>query len=276
MSARSPARCATMRACWPSSPATTPTIRRPARSRCPTTRRCSKAAWRACGSACRCPRRWRRSMPRSAPRCRRRPMRWASWAPTVAPATLPDFTALYRSAEVIVKCEAAAMHRPVDGGRRALRQPGAHAHGGGLLHPGDAVHRRAAPARALRARVPRHGHGRASTPCCCRPSPSPSRPSRRPMSRRRAAPPRSPWWRASPGSRARSTRSACRRCRCPAASTATAADRPAAGRPAVRRGAALPHRPRLPGRDRASQEGAGVVLPDRVCGRPPGCKSFLG
>jgi aspartyl-tRNA(Asn)/glutamyl-tRNA(Gln) amidotransferase subunit A len=26
--------------------------------------------------------------------------------------TLPDFTALYRSAEVMVKCEAAAMHRP--------------------------------------------------------------------------------------------------------------------------------------------------------------------
>jgi aspartyl-tRNA(Asn)/glutamyl-tRNA(Gln) amidotransferase subunit A len=30
----------------------------------------------------------------------------------VRPATLPDFTALHRSAEVIVKCEAAAMHRP--------------------------------------------------------------------------------------------------------------------------------------------------------------------
>jgi aspartyl-tRNA(Asn)/glutamyl-tRNA(Gln) amidotransferase subunit A len=30
----------------------------------------------------------------------------------VTPAKLPDFTALYRSAEVIVKCEAAAMHRP--------------------------------------------------------------------------------------------------------------------------------------------------------------------
>jgi aspartyl-tRNA(Asn)/glutamyl-tRNA(Gln) amidotransferase subunit A len=30
----------------------------------------------------------------------------------VTPATLPDFTALYRAAEVIVKCEAAAMHRP--------------------------------------------------------------------------------------------------------------------------------------------------------------------
>ena len=30
----------------------------------------------------------------------------------VAAATLPDFTALYRCAEVIVKCEAAAMHRP--------------------------------------------------------------------------------------------------------------------------------------------------------------------
>jgi aspartyl-tRNA(Asn)/glutamyl-tRNA(Gln) amidotransferase subunit A len=30
----------------------------------------------------------------------------------IAPATMPDFTALYRAAEVIVKCEAAAMHRP--------------------------------------------------------------------------------------------------------------------------------------------------------------------
>ncbi len=30
----------------------------------------------------------------------------------VVPARLPDFTALYRAAEVIVKCEAAAMHRP--------------------------------------------------------------------------------------------------------------------------------------------------------------------
>ncbi len=31
---------------------------------------------------------------------------------TIAPVTLPDFTALYRAAEVMVKCEAAAMHRP--------------------------------------------------------------------------------------------------------------------------------------------------------------------
>jgi len=31
---------------------------------------------------------------------------------SVAPAKMPDFTALYRAAEVIVKCEAAAMHRP--------------------------------------------------------------------------------------------------------------------------------------------------------------------
>ncbi|MFZ5784175.1 MAG: amidase [Pseudomonadota bacterium] len=31
---------------------------------------------------------------------------------TIVPAKLPDFTALYRAAEVIVKCEAAAMHRP--------------------------------------------------------------------------------------------------------------------------------------------------------------------
>lgn len=30
----------------------------------------------------------------------------------ITPAKLPDFTALYRSAEVMVKCEAAAMHRP--------------------------------------------------------------------------------------------------------------------------------------------------------------------
>jgi aspartyl-tRNA(Asn)/glutamyl-tRNA(Gln) amidotransferase subunit A len=30
----------------------------------------------------------------------------------VSPVTLPDFTALYRAAEVMVKCEAAAMHRP--------------------------------------------------------------------------------------------------------------------------------------------------------------------
>ena len=30
----------------------------------------------------------------------------------ITPAKLPDFTALYRAAEVIVKCEAAAMHRP--------------------------------------------------------------------------------------------------------------------------------------------------------------------
>src|SRR5258708_16017435 len=30
----------------------------------------------------------------------------------ITPVTLPDFTALYRSAEVMVKCEAAAMHRP--------------------------------------------------------------------------------------------------------------------------------------------------------------------
>ncbi len=31
---------------------------------------------------------------------------------TIAAAKMPDFTALYRAAEVIVKCEAAAMHRP--------------------------------------------------------------------------------------------------------------------------------------------------------------------
>jgi aspartyl-tRNA(Asn)/glutamyl-tRNA(Gln) amidotransferase subunit A len=30
----------------------------------------------------------------------------------IVPAKMPDFTALYRAAEVIVKCEAAAMHRP--------------------------------------------------------------------------------------------------------------------------------------------------------------------
>jgi aspartyl-tRNA(Asn)/glutamyl-tRNA(Gln) amidotransferase subunit A len=30
----------------------------------------------------------------------------------IAPSTMPDFTDLYRAAEVIVKCEAAAMHRP--------------------------------------------------------------------------------------------------------------------------------------------------------------------
>ena len=30
----------------------------------------------------------------------------------IVPATMPDFTDLYRAAEVIVKCEAAAMHRP--------------------------------------------------------------------------------------------------------------------------------------------------------------------
>jgi aspartyl-tRNA(Asn)/glutamyl-tRNA(Gln) amidotransferase subunit A len=30
----------------------------------------------------------------------------------IVPVTLPDFTALYRAAEVMVKCEAAAMHRP--------------------------------------------------------------------------------------------------------------------------------------------------------------------
>lgn len=30
----------------------------------------------------------------------------------ISPVTLPDFTALYRAAEVMVKCEAAAMHRP--------------------------------------------------------------------------------------------------------------------------------------------------------------------
>ena len=30
----------------------------------------------------------------------------------ITPVTLPDFTALYRAAEVMVKCEAAAMHRP--------------------------------------------------------------------------------------------------------------------------------------------------------------------
>ncbi len=30
----------------------------------------------------------------------------------IAPVSLPDFTALYRAAEVMVKCEAAAMHRP--------------------------------------------------------------------------------------------------------------------------------------------------------------------
>jgi aspartyl-tRNA(Asn)/glutamyl-tRNA(Gln) amidotransferase subunit A len=31
---------------------------------------------------------------------------------TISKTTLPDFTALYRAAEVLVKCEAAAMHRP--------------------------------------------------------------------------------------------------------------------------------------------------------------------
>ena len=55
---------------------------------------------------------WCRSIPRSAPRCRPPPTRWASSAPRSRRSTLPDFTALYRAAEVMVKCEAAAMHRP--------------------------------------------------------------------------------------------------------------------------------------------------------------------
>src|ERR1700748_3686565 len=56
----------------------------------------------------------RRSIRRSARRCRRAPLAWAragGRTPT-GPVTLPDSTALYRSAEVMVKCEAAAMHRP--------------------------------------------------------------------------------------------------------------------------------------------------------------------
>ena len=89
-------------------------------------------------------------------------------------------------------------HAPaVDGeDARALRQPGAHAHGSGLLHPGDAVHRRAAPARAFRARSSSRRRWTASMPCCCPPSPSPSRRSRRPTPRRIGRTRRrSRWWR---------------------------------------------------------------------------------
>ena len=53
-------------------------------------------------------------------------------------------------------------HAPALDGENAgaLRQPGAHSHGSGLLHPGDAVHRRAAPAGPFREGVPVDGDGR--------------------------------------------------------------------------------------------------------------------
>ena len=143
-------------------------------------------------------RRWRRSIPQIGAAIQAAADALGKLGAKITPVTMPDFTALYRSAEVMVKCEAAAMHRPWMEKTPALRQPGAHAHGSGLLHPGDAVHRRAPPARAFRARVPRDGDGRRRRRAAAgHPLPPPDhRGDRRRDSR--AARPRSAWWRASP------------------------------------------------------------------------------
>ena len=194
---------------------------------------------RKAGAGLRGAARGRRGGPQDRPRAAT--TGWRRSMPQVGAAIQAAADALGRLGARITTGDAARLHRAlslgrsdgeVRGGRhapavdgedaRALRQPGAHAHGGGLLHSGDAVHRRAAPARAFRGASSWRPRWTASTPCCCPPSPSRSRPSRRPTPRTRAARPCSRWWRGFTGLTGPSTRSACRRCRCPAASTGTA------------------------------------------------------
>jgi aspartyl-tRNA(Asn)/glutamyl-tRNA(Gln) amidotransferase subunit A len=139
----------------------------------------------------------------------------------ISPVVLPDFTALYRSAEVMVKCEAAAMHRPWMEKTPELyaNQVRTRMETGFFIPATQYID--ALRLRALSWRSSWPPRWTASMPCCCPRSPFRCPPSRRPTPRPREGRPCSRWWRASPASPGRSTRWACRRCRYPAVSTRT-------------------------------------------------------
>ena len=137
--------------------------------------------------------------------------------------------------------EAARLHRALSRGRgdgevrggrhapavdgedsRALRQPGAHAHGGGLLHSGDALHRRAAPAQPFREGVPRHRDGRRRCRAAAgHPLPDPDHRGDRHGNQGRAGRAEDGGGLHRPHAPVQYARH-CRPCRCPAASTPTA------------------------------------------------------
>ena len=141
----------------------------------------------------------------------------------ISPATLPDFTALYRSAEVMVKCEAAAMHRPwMEKRPRPTPTRCARA-----WRRASSSRRRSTSMRCACARISCASSWRprwtASMPCAAgHPLPHPDHRGDRRREVGRAGHAQH-GRRASPASRGPSTRSACRRCRCPAASTANGA-----------------------------------------------------
>ena len=180
----------------------------------------------------------------------------------ITPVTLPDFTALYRAAEVMVKCEAAAMHRPW-----MEKTPELYANQvrtrmeAGFFIPAtqyiDALRLRAHfvkefLATSMDGRRRRDAAG----------DPLPDADDRGDRHREQGRP-----GRAEDGGRLHRPHPPVQHARRAGAVGALRLrqerrpDRPATGRPPVRRGDALPHRPRLPGRDRLPSEGAGVIRP---------------
>ena len=112
MSARSPARCATMRACWACVAGHDPDDSTTSEKPVPDYEALLEGGVSGPRIGLSLPDGWRRSMRRSAPRVQAAADALGKLGAKIAPATMPDFTALYRAAEVMVKCEAAAMHRP--------------------------------------------------------------------------------------------------------------------------------------------------------------------
>ena len=177
----------------------------------------------------------------------------------ITPATMPDFTALYRAAEVIVKCEAAAMHRPwMEADAPYANQVRTRMEAGFFIPATqyiDALRLRAHFVREFLA----HGDGRRR---CGHAAGHPL-----PRADHRGNGRRGLGWSgdAQHGGALHRPHAALQHAR-PAGAVGALrlrqqrrTDRPAADRPAVRRGPALSDRSRLSGRDRSSSEGAGLA-----------------
>ena len=224
MSARSPAPCATMRACWRVVAGHDPDDSTTSEKPVPDYEALLEggvAGLRIGLVAAR--RRWRRSMPQVGAAIQAAADALGKLGAKITPATMPDFTALYRSAEVMVKCEAAAMHRPwMEADAPYANQVRTRMEAGFFIPATQYI-----DALRLRAHFVREflddGDGRRRCRAAAgHPLPHPDHRGdrRREVGRTRHA---QAWWRASPASHGPSTRSACRRCRCPAASTANGA-----------------------------------------------------
>ncbi len=185
----------------------------------------------------------------------------------ITPATMPDFTALYRSAEVMVKCEAAAMHRPwMEADAPYANQVRTRMEAGFFIPATQYIDALRLRAHFVREFLETAMDGVDAVLLPAIPFPIPTieetdvEKSGGPATLSMVA-------RFTGLTRPFNTLGL------PALSVPCGfdqqrrADRPAACRPAVRRGAALPGRPRLPGRDRASQEGAGLALPSHALAR---------